>query len=99
MPTTGRAAAFDHNDHAMRARCAEAYAELRDHCPVSHSEAWGGFWVASRSKAVYEFGRDVERIRSGPGVMETPVGHGRPLLPVPSHPPDRREHKRLRLGR
>src|SRR6185436_2594557 len=54
MTTTGRAQAFDHNDHAMRARCAEAYEELRDHCPVSYSDAWGGFWVASRYEDVYE---------------------------------------------
>ncbi len=93
------AAAFDHNDHAMRARCAEAYAELREHCPVFHSEAWGGFWVASRYEDVYEVGRDVERFASGPGVMLPPVGHGRPLLPMDSDPPEHPEYKRLMLPR
>ena len=83
----------------MRARCAEAYAELRDHCPVSHSEAWGGFWVASRYEDVYEVGRDVERFASGPGVMLPPVGHGRPLLPMDSDPPEHPEYKRLLLPR
>ena len=94
-----RAAAFDHNDHAMRARCAEVYAELREQCPVFHSEAWGGFWVASRYEDVYEVGRDVERFASGPGVMLPPVGHGRPLLPMDSDPPEHPEYKRLMLPR
>ena len=83
----------------MRARCAEAYAELREHCPVFHSEAWGGFWVASRYEDVYEVGRDVERFASAPGVMLPPVGHGRPLLPMDSDPPEHPEYKRLLLPR
>jgi cytochrome P450 len=98
-PVDQRAAAFDHNDHAMRARCAAAYAELRDQCPVFHSEAWGGFWVASRYEDVYEVGRDVERFASAPGVMLPPVGHGRPLLPMDSDPPEHPEYKRLMLPR
>ena len=97
--TDPRAAAFDHNDHAMRARCAEAYAELREACPVFHSEAWGGFWVASRHEDVYEVGRDVERFASGPGVMLPPVGHGRPLLPMEADPPEHPEYRRLLLPR
>ena len=94
-----RAAAFDHNDHAMRARCAEAYGELRAGCPVFHSEAWGGFWVASRYEDVYEVGRDVERFASAPGVMLPPVGHGRPLLPMEADPPEHPEYRALLLPR
>ncbi len=99
MSVEERAAAFDHNDHEMRARCAEAYGELREQCPVFHSEAWGGFWVASRYEDVYEVGRDVERFVSAPGVMLPPVGHGRPLLPMESDPREHPEYRRLLLPR
>ena len=99
MSVEERAAAFDHNDHEMRARCAEAYGELRSGCPVFHSDAWGGFWVASRYEDVYEVGRDVERFASGPGVMLPPVGHGRPLLPMEADPPEHPEYRRLLLPR
>ena len=60
-----------------------------------HSEAWGGFWVASRYEDVYEVGRDVERFASAPGVMMPPVGHGRPLLPMEADPPEHLGVQRL----
>src|SRR3954466_11376263 len=103
MSVEERAAAFDHNDHEMRARCAEAYGELSSGCPVFHSDAWGGFWVASRYEDVYEVGREggggVGRFASGPGVMLPPVGHGRPLLPMEADPPEHPEYRRLLLPR
>ena len=48
------AASFDHNDHGMRQRCGAIYASLRAGCPVFWTEAWGGYWVASRYQDVYE---------------------------------------------
>ena len=93
------ASGFDHNDHAMRARCAEVYGTLRRACPVFHSEEWGGFWVASRYEDVYEVGRDIERFVSAPGVMLPPVGHGRPLLPMESDPPEHPAYRELLLPR
>jgi cytochrome P450 len=93
------AASFDHNDHAMRRRCAEIYASLRIGCPVFWTDAWGGFWVASRYQDVYEAGRDPNRFASGPGVMIPPVGHDRPLLPMESDPPDHAAYRELLLPR
>ena len=93
------ASGFDHNDHAMRARCAEVYGTLRRACPVFHSDEWGGFWVASRYEDVYEVGRDVDRFVSAPGVMLPPVGHGRPLLPMESDPPEHPAYRELLLPR
>ena len=94
-PVDQRAAAFDHNDHAMRARCAEVVCRVAGSVPRVPLEAWGGFWVASRYEDVYEVGRDIERFASAPGVMLPPVGHGRPLLPMDSDPPEHPEYKRL----
>ena len=93
------ARSFDPNDHAMRADCAAVYGRLRTTCPVFHSDRWGGFWVASRYEDVYEVGRDVERFASAPGVMVPPVGHGRPLLPMESDPPEHLAYRELLLPR
>ena len=93
------AASFDHNDHAMRRRCGEVYASLRAGCPVFWTEAWGGYWVASRYQDVHEAARDPERFASAPGVMIPPVGHGRPLLPMESDPPDHLAYRELLLPR
>ena len=93
------AASFDHNDQAMRRRCGEVYASLRTGCPVFWTEAWGGYWVASRYQDVYEAARDPERFASAPGVMIPPVGHGRPLLPMESDPPDHLAYRELLLPR
>ncbi len=93
------AATFDHNDHAMRQRCAEVYATLRGSCPVFHSDAWGGFWVASRYEDVYEVGRDPDRFASSEGVMVPPLGHGRPLYPMEADGPEHASYRRLLLPR
>jgi cytochrome P450 len=93
------AAGFDHNDHAMRERCAEVYASLRGACPVFHSERWGGFWVASRYEDVYEVGRDTERFVSAPGVLIPPIGHGRPLPPMEADAPEHMAFRELLLPR
>ena len=76
-----RAAEFDHNDHAMRARCAEATPSCASACPVFHCDAWGGFWVASRYEDVYEVGRDVERFASG-ARRDAAAGGARPPAPA-----------------
>ena len=83
----------------MRRRCGEIYASLRVGCPVFWTEAWGGYWVASRYQDVYEAARDPERFASAPGVMIPPVGHGRPLLPMESDPPDHLAYRELLLPR
>jgi cytochrome P450 len=93
------AASFDHNDHGMRRQCGAVYARLRAGCPVFWTEAWGGYWVASRYQDVYEAARDPERFASAPGVMIPPVGHGRPLLPMESDPPDHLAYRELLLPR
>src|SRR6187200_1434892 len=34
------------------------YAELRDRCPVAHSEAWGGFWALMKHADVIRAAAD-----------------------------------------
>jgi cytochrome P450 len=93
------AASFDHNDHGMRRRCGEVYASLRTGCPVFWTDAWGGYWVASRYQDVYDAGRDPDRFSSAAGVMIPEVGHGRPLLPMEADAPDHLAYRELLLPR
>lgn len=97
QPIDQVAVTFDPHDHETRAQCAEVYGRLRESCPVFHSDEWGGFWVASRHEDVYEVGRDVERFSSNSGVMLPPIGHGRPLRPMESDPPEHAEYRRILL--
>jgi cytochrome P450 len=75
---------FDHNALETRDRAGPLYAELREHCPVFHSSAWGGFYAATRHETLRLVGRETGTFLSGPGVMIPPIGHGRPLVPMES---------------
>ncbi len=49
---------FDHHSHDYAADSWSQYADLRAHCPVAWSEAYGGFWVTSRYDDVATVSRD-----------------------------------------
>jgi cytochrome P450 len=49
---------FDHHSHDYAADSWSRYADLRAHCPVAWSEAYGGFWVTSRYDDVATVSRD-----------------------------------------
>jgi cytochrome P450 len=65
-----------------------AWAELRDTCPVAHSERMGGFWLLSRYDDVVEVARDAARFNNSGGPQ---FGTPRPPLEV-----DRPEHSFFR---
>jgi cytochrome P450 len=48
LSPTKLAAGFDHTSEAQMEQPYELYRQLRDQCPVGHSEAHGGFWFAMR---------------------------------------------------
>jgi cytochrome P450 len=90
---------FDPHDPSVRSRQPEAYRRLREECPVAHSNAWGGFWFASRYRDIFRVARTPEKFLSGPGVVFPEIGHGRPLLPMDSDPPRHSLYRRLLLPR
>lgn len=70
------------------------YAVLRDHCPVAHSEAWGGFWALMKHDDVSAAAADWQTfITSKQNVVPKVAFTGRrpPLhLDPPEHTPYRR---------
>lgn len=72
----------------------EVYRELRQRCPVAHSEAWGGFWALTRHKDVAAAAADPTNfVTSVQNVVPKVAFTGRrpPLhLDPPEHTPYRR---------
>ena len=72
----------------------DIYQDLRSHCPVAHSSAWGGFWALTKHKDVAEAAADSETfITSKQNVVPKVAFTGRrpPLhLDPPEHTPYRR---------
>jgi cytochrome P450 len=60
---------FDHHDPAFANEGSprRVYQQLRETCPVAHTEASGGYWVASRY-------RDVDRVAKDPAMFSSALG-------------------------
>jgi cytochrome P450 len=84
---------FDHHDPGLAHDGApqRVYRELRDKCPFAWSDAYDGFWVASRYADIEEVIRDPDNFGSAGGI----------LIPDPSDAmsvEDRRERIEMRRG-
>ncbi len=51
--------------------------DLRERCPMAHSERWGGSWMPTRYADVYAIAHDIETFPSGNGISVVP------MIPVP----------------
>ncbi|CAB4880854.1 unannotated protein [freshwater metagenome] len=49
------------------------WAELREVCPIAHTDRWGGSWLPTRYADVTEIARDIERFPSANGISVVPV--------------------------
>jgi cytochrome P450 len=47
--------------------------ELREACPMAHTDRWGGSWLPTRYADVYEIAHDVEKFPSGNGISVVPL--------------------------
>lgn len=66
---------FDHNEAAGSAsETRQLYAQMREQCPVAHSDKHGGFDVINRYDAVREALNNSEGFSSGQGVFIPPSG-------------------------
>ncbi len=73
------------------------WAELRDRCPIAHTDRWGGSWLPTKYADVTEIARDIDNFPSGNGIAVLPppdgVGPGaNPILasgvpPISADPP------------
>jgi cytochrome P450 len=70
-------------------------ARLRAQCPVTHSDARGGFWVVTRYEDVLRVAQDWETFSSELGVAIPDTKMVVPALPEHVDPPLHRTYKRL----
>ena len=95
-PPSDASTSFDHNDPAFVADPYPAYAEMRAHHPVLHSDRYQGYWVLSRYDDVRRGLLDWETFSSAtPGTTSIPVSVRRTFneIPLEVDPP---EHTRYR---
>jgi cytochrome P450 len=92
---------FDHADPQYNRDAHEIWDDLRERCPVAHSEAYGGTWLPVTHDLVREIAYDTDHFTSR-GVV---VSNMRPIIPAPigpappitSDPPFHHEARRLLL--
>ena len=70
---------FDHTEEAYAQVAPEIWDDLRERCPVAHSDRFGGTWLPTRHEDVSAVAHDTEHFSSR-GVI---VSDFRPLAPAP----------------
>lgn len=72
-----------------------AWEELREKCPVAHTERWGGSWLPTRFEDVYAMAQDIQHFSSREilvaPVQAAPEGdqfYGVRVPPISSDPPE-----------
>lgn len=70
---------FDHTADAYAAQAPEIWDDLRDRCPMAHSDRFGGAWLPTRHSDVSTIAHDTDRFSSR-GII---VSDFRPLAPGP----------------
>ena len=103
-PVTDWATDFDHTDPAWAANPFPIWDELRETCPVAHSDRYGGMWIPITHDTVHEVAYDTENFtsravvvsvgRPGDLSLPAPIG-GAP--PITSDPPFHGLARRLLL--
>ncbi len=78
-PVTDWATDFDHTDAQWAARAPEIWDDLRERCPIAHSERYGGVWLPTRHDDVSAIAYDTEHFTS----QSVLVTESRPYMPAP----------------
>jgi cytochrome P450 len=101
-PVTDWATDFDHTDDGWAADPYPIWADLREKCPVAHSDRYGGVWLPTRFEDVAAVAYDTERFSSRSIIVSefrapltlAPQGIA---PPISSDPPFHKEARRLLL--
>jgi cytochrome P450 len=90
---------FDHFDPAFVSAPDRIWSELREGCPVAHSDRYGGLNVVTRWEDVQEVARDTATFSSRRVLVnEVPTTHrGLPLPPINLDPPLHTDRRRVLL--
>ena len=72
-PVTDWASDYDIFDPQYVADPYGIWDELREACPMAHSDRWGGSWLPTRYADVYAIAHDIEKFPSGNGISVVPM--------------------------
>jgi cytochrome P450 len=86
---------FDHFDAEFEASFFDVADELRQRCPVAHSDAHGGFWILTRFADVRDGFSDEQRFSSVPTVTIPVNPAAVPIIPLQCEPDIHRDFRRI----
>jgi cytochrome P450 len=87
---------FDHHSREFARDPWSVYADLRQRCPVSWSETYGGFWLLSRYDDVREVALDDETFSSAQSItVPAKPPTARLSIPIEMDPPTFLEYRRI----
>ncbi|MCD9622406.1 cytochrome P450 [Rhabdothermincola salaria] len=100
-PVADWATDFDHTHPEYAAHAPEIWDDLRERCPVAHSDRFGGIWLPTRHADVEAVARDTDHY-SSEGVIASPfkpegIAPRGYAPPITSDPPFHAEARRLLL--
>lgn len=95
MPDDWCRTGFDHLSPDLAAVLPETLAHMRGSCPITHSDAHGGFWVITRYADVLRTAQDWATFSSAHGLGIPPSTTHLRNIPVEVDPPEQRVYKRL----
>lgn len=101
------AAHFDHHSREYAQHTYEIYDHMRQHCPVAHSDAYGGMWVVTKYADIMRIARDDQTFSSAQGITipmlppangvecDDPRRYGYTRIPIIMDPPRSRAFRKL----
>jgi cytochrome P450 len=100
-PIEDWATAFDHTHPDYAANAPQIWDDLRERCPVAHSDAFGGTWLPTRHEDVAAIAHDTEHFTSE-GVIVSPwkpegMAPAGFAPPITSDPPFHAQARRILL--
>ncbi len=82
---------FDHHDASLtREDVLEAYADMREQCPIVHSPRYGGYFHVTRHGAVCSVTSDPDSFSSADGIIIPPAEELPPIPPLEMEGGDRK---------
>ena len=89
------ASTFDFHGEALD-NIFETYKELREKCPVGHSDKYGGFWFLTKSDDIFKVEQDPETYSVKPTMLVPSVADF-PMIPIDTDLPELAEYRRILL--
>ena len=74
---------FDHHAPELALDPWSRYKEMREQCPVAHTEAWGGYKVVTRYREVAAIAKDTKTFSSAHDIDGTGNGYQGVTIPAP----------------